>query len=156
MAEERFLVDNRQVRFNYHIEDTVDTGILLQGWEVKAIRAGQANFSGSTAFVRFEDGGAFLEAFTVTPLPSANQGLLGAHEAQRSRTLLLPRAVREKLADKVRIRGYTVVPLAVLDGRHFLVRLGLARGKKQHDKRETVKARDLDRELRRVNKGSRA
>lgn len=156
MADEKFLVDNRQARFNYHIEDTVDTGILLQGWEVKAIRAGQANFSGSTAFVRFEEGGAFLEALTVTPLPASNQGLLRICEPQRSRTLLLSRAVREKLAAKVRIRGYTVVPLAVLDGRHFSVRLGLARGKKLHDKRESVKARDLDRELRRTTKGSRA
>lgn len=149
MPDPRMLAENRQARYNYHIEASVDTGILLQGWEVKAIRAGQANFSGSTAFVRFEEGAALLEALTVTPLPASNQGLLSSREPQRARTLLLPKRVRERLAEKVKVRGYTVVPLAILDEGFFKVRLGLAKGKKQHDKRETIKARDLDRALRR-------
>ena len=141
------LAENRQARFNYDILETIDTGILLQGWEVKAIRAGQANFTGSTAFVRFEEGQALLEALTVTPLPSSNQGLLRTCEPARARTLLLPKAVREKLAEKVKTKGVTVVPLAILDGRHFQVRLGLAKGRKLHDKRDAIRDRDLTREV---------
>lgn len=139
------LLENRQARHNYFIEDTLTAGIKLEGWEVKAIRAGRANFNGGGAFIRFKDGEAWIDAMTITPLPQAHAGLLEERNPGRARKLLLNRSELTKLGRKVAQRGYTVVPLAVLDGRCFKLQIGLAKGKQLHDKRETLKSRDLDR-----------
>lgn len=155
MTDAKPLVENRQARFNYEILETLDAGILLQGWEVKAIRAGQANFTGSTAFVRFEPTAALLEALTVTPLSSVGLSSLQSCPPARARTLLLSRKDRERLAEMTQVKGVTVVPLAILDGRHFKVRLGLAKGKKQHDKRAAIRDRELQREMAAATKRSR-
>lgn len=139
------LLENRQARHNFVIEDTLTAGLKLEGWEVKAIRAGRANFNGGGAFVRFTGGEAWVDAMTITPLPQAHQGLLAERNPARARKLLLNRAELKKLGRRVAERGYTVVPLAVLNGHHFKLQIGLAKGKKLHDKREALKTRDLER-----------
>lgn len=144
--ETKTVVDNRQARHLYHIEEDFEAGIMLQGWEVKAILAGQATFNGGSSFVRLVDGEAFLDAFTITPLPQANKGLLLECQPVRLRKLLLNKSELTKLERRVRERGYTVVPLEVTYGRKLKVRIGLAKGKKLADKRETVKNRDHARE----------
>lgn len=145
----RTLAENRQARHAYFIEDTYEAGIMLQGWEVKAILAGQANFNGGGSFIRLVNGEAFIDALTITPLASTNKGLLIPQEPARVRKLLLNKAELNKLDRRVREKSYTVVPLALTYGRKIKVVLGLAKGKKLADKRETIKTRDLERETQR-------
>ena len=137
------IIENRQARHLYTIEDTLEAGLVLEGWEVKAMLGGRANFNGGGAFIRFIGGEAFVDAMTITPLLEHHQGLLAPREPNRLRKLLLTKHELEKLGRKVAERGYTVVPLAVVRRRTLKLVIGLARGKKQHDKRETLKQRDL-------------
>ena len=139
------VIENRQVRHHYFVEDTLEAGLVLEGWEVKAILGGRANFNGGSAFIRFADGEAFIDAMTITPQLEHNQGLLAPRQPNRLRKLLLTKAELAKLGRKVAERGYTVVPLAIVRRRQLKLVIGLARGKKQHDKRETIKQRDLSR-----------
>ena len=111
------ILENRQARHLYSIEESMEAGLVLEGWEVKAILAGRANFNGGGAFVRVENGEAWLEAMTITPLPMANQGLLAQLTPGRARKLLLHASELTKLSRRVAERGYTVVPLAVVRGR---------------------------------------
>lgn len=150
----RTLVDNRQARHLYHIEDKFTAGISLEGWEVKSILAGQATFNGGSAFVRIKNGEAFLEGITITPLPQALRGLLSAVNPLRPRKLLLKRAELKKLAAGVSRRGMTAVPLALTYSGKIKLELSLAKGKAAHDKRDAVKARELTREMQRVERGS--
>lgn len=145
--ETRTVVENRQARHLYTIEDTFEAGLMLDGWEVKAILAGQATFNGGAAFIRLIDGEAFLDGVTITPLQQALQGAFAECPPTRLRKLLLKRAELSKLARRVDERGYTIVPLAITYQYKLKLRLGLARGKKQVDKRDTVKARDQDRDM---------
>ena len=145
----RVVVENRQARHQYAIEDTFEAGIMLQGWEVKAILAGQATFNGGSAFVRLVEGEAFLDALTVTPLPYARKGLLEDLQPVRLRKLLLNKSELVKLSRRVAARGYTVVPLALTYNGKLKVDIGLAKGKKLADKRETLKQRDQQRDLQR-------
>lgn len=139
------VIENRQARHLFAIEDTLEAGLVLEGWEVKAILGGRANFNGGGAFIRFVDGEAFIDAMTITPLLEHHQGLLAQRQPNRLRKLLLTKQELTKLGRKVAERGYTVVPLAVVRRRQLKLVIGLARGKKQHDKRETIKQRDLSR-----------
>ncbi|MBU9200244.1 SsrA-binding protein SmpB [Burkholderia multivorans] len=143
------ILENRQARHRYFIEERLEAGLVLEGWEVKAILAGRANFNGGGAFIRLTDGEAWLEAMTITPLPETRQGLLVQPQASRARKLLLSRAELNKLSRRVAEKGYTVVPLEVVRGRKLKLNIGLARGKNVADKRESIKARDLDREVQR-------
>ena len=143
------ILENRQARHLYSIEESMEAGLVLEGWEVKAILAGRANFNGGGAFVRVENGEAWLEAMTITPLPMANQGLLAQHTPGRARKLLLHASELTKLSRRVAERGYTVVPLAVVRGRKLKLTIGLAKGKNVADKRNTIKQRDLSREVQR-------
>lgn len=145
----KVMAENRKARHDYFIEETFEAGIMLQGWEVKAIRAGQANFSGATAFVRIDGGEVLLEALSVTPLVSSAQGLLAERNPVRQRTLLLKKQEIHRIEKRVRERGYTLVPLALTLRRNVKVTLGLAKGKKLADKRDTLRARDLAREVER-------
>lgn len=145
--ETRTVVDNRQARHLFFIEDTFEAGIMLQGWEVKAILAGQANFNGGSAFIRMTDGEAYLDALTVTPLPQAVKGAFLELQPNRQRKLLLHKSELKKLSRRVREHGYTVVPLALTYNGKLKVNIGLAKGKKQHDKRDTIKQRDVSRAL---------
>ena len=143
------ILENRQARHLYAIEESMEAGLVLEGWEVKAILAGRANFNGGGAFVRVESGEAWLEGMTITPLPMANQGLLAQHTPGRARKLLLHASELTKLSRRVAERGYTVVPLAVARGRKLKLNIGLAKGKNVADKRDTIKQRDLSREVQR-------
>ena len=147
--EVRTVAENRQARHQYFIEDTFEAGIMLQGWEVKSILAGAANFNGGSAFVKFKDGEAFLDSLTVTPLPQARKGLLVDLQPNRMRKLLLHKSELTKLIRRVAERGYTVVPLALTYNGKLKLNIGLAKGKKLADKRETLKQRDLGREMQR-------
>jgi SsrA-binding protein len=143
------ILENRQARHLYSIEESMEAGLVLEGWEVKAILAGRANFNGGGAFVRLENGEAWLEGMTITPLPMANQGLLAQHTPGRARKLLLHASELTKLSRRVAERGYTVVPLAVARGRKLKLNIGLAKGKNVADKRNTIKQRDLSRDVQR-------
>lgn len=143
------ILENRQARHLYHIEDTLEAGLVLEGWEVKAILAGRANFNGGGSFIRLKDGEAWIDAMTITPLPTANKGLLLAAQPSRARKLLLSKAELTKLGRKVAERGYTVVPLEVVQGRKLKLKIGLAKGKNQADKRDTIKQRDQARDTQR-------
>lgn len=143
------ILENRQARHLYAIEDSYEAGLVLEGWEVKAILAGRANFNGGGAFIRLTAGEAWLEAMTITPLPASNKGLLAPMQPGRARKLLLRGAELEKLSRKVAERGYTVVPLSVERGRKLKLVIGLAKGKNHADKRDTIKQRDLTREVQR-------
>lgn len=149
LREVRTVAENRQARHNYFIEDTLEAGIMLMGWEVKAILAGQANFNGGSAFIKLIDGEAYLDALTITPLEASDKGLLVEREPSRLRKLLLNKSELVKLERRVLEKGYTLVPLALTYGRKLKLQLGLAKGKKLADKRETLKARDLERETQR-------
>lgn len=143
------ILENRQARHRYFIEERLEAGVVLEGWEVKAILAGRANFNGGGAFIRITNGEAWLESMTITPLLMANMGRLAPRTPARARKLLLSRAELTKLSRKVAERGYTIVPLEVTlsTKKKLKLQIGLAKGKNHADKRETVKQRDLAREL---------
>jgi SsrA-binding protein len=153
--EVKVVVENRQARHLYHIEDTFEAGLMLQGWEVKAILAGHATFNGGAAYVDIRDGDAYVELLTITPLKQAAKGLLEEHVPARPRKLLLNKSELRKLEKHKKERGYTIVPLTMTYGRKLKLNIGLARGKKLADKRETVKARDNDRQMARELKNLR-
>lgn len=153
--EVKVVVENRQARHLYHIEDTFEAGLLLEGWEVKAILAGHATFNGGAAYVDLRDGEAYVELLTITPLAHASQGLLAEHEPARARKLLLNKSELRKLERRKKEQGYTIVPLSMTYGRKVKLNIGLAKGKKLADKRETVKARDNDRQMQRELKSIR-
>lgn len=150
----QFTVQNRVARHNYEVKDTLLAGIALQGWEVKAALAGQATFQGSAAFVRFKGHEAWLEGLTVQPLANTGMGLLKEQDTTRSKKLLLTRTELHKLGKKVREQGITVVPLELVKGRYFKVRLALGKGKTKGDKRESLKNADIKRELDQARKSA--
>lgn len=140
--EPKILIENRQARFNYHIEEDFMAGLVLEGWEVKSIMAGRATFNGGASFIRIIEGEAWLDAMTITPNSTMTHGLLAIPQPLRLRKLLLKRSELNKLQRLVTQKGYTLVPLALVRGRKLKLKIGLAKGKKLHDKRETLKARD--------------
>lgn len=144
---------NKRARHEYHLEQRIEAGLSLQGWELKAIRAGRANIGESYAIVR--KGEIFLFGAQITPLISASTHVVA--EAQRTRKLLLHRREIDQLIGKVERDGYTLVPTALYwKGNKVKAELALARGKQQHDKRDSERERDWNREkqrlLRRHNK----
>ena len=143
MTEERRVVaSNRRARHIYHLIERDTAGIELLGTEVKAIRAGKINIK--EGFVAFADGQAYLVGCHIGSYDHA--GYAG-HDPVRRRRLLLHKRQIERLAAKVKEKGLTVVPLAVvIEGRWIKVEIALARGKQLHDKRETLRRRTLDRE----------
>ncbi len=138
------IADNKKAFFDYFIEDRFEAGLVLEGWEVKAIREGRVQIK--EAYVMVRNGELFLFGAHVSSLPTASAW---SHpEALRTRKLLLHRAEIDKLIGKVERSGYTLVPLNL----HFKkgrvkCEIGLAKGKKQHDKRNTEKDRDARREV---------
>lgn len=144
----KVVATNRKARHDYHIEDTIEAGIVLTGTEIKSIRAGRMNLQDSFAQVR--NGEVWLVGAHISPYTYGNRE---NHDPLRDRKLLLHRREINRLAGKVQERGYTLVPLRVYlkEGR-AKVELGLARGKKQYDKRESIAKRDFDREMRRAVK----
>lgn len=141
-AAARPIAENRKARFDYHIEERYEAGLALQGWEVKALRAGRAQLTEGYVYLR--NGEAFLIGAHFTPLASTSTHVTA--DPVRTRKLLLHRNELQHLIGAVERRGYTLVPLELYwkNGRAKL-RIGLAKGKKQHDKRATQKERDWQR-----------
>jgi SsrA-binding protein len=142
---EKVVCVNRQARHNYFIEEVYEAGLVLLGSEVKSLREGKANLKDS--YARIQKGEAFLVNAHVSPYPGANRF---NHEPTRMRKLLLHQREIERLTGKTKEKGLTLVPLRLYfkNGR-AKVELGLARGKKLYDKRETLKRKMADREVER-------
>jgi len=138
---------NRKARHNYFIEDTLEAGIMLTGTEVKALRAGKSNIA--DAFAGEQKGELFL--FNAH-IPEYGQGNRFNHPPRRPRKLLLHRRQISKLLGAIKREGVTLVPLSIYFNQRGIakVELGLATGKKQHDKRAAEKARDWQREKHRL------
>ena len=137
------IAENRRARFDYHIEERYEAGVMLQGWEIKAIRAGQVQLTDGYVVIR--DGELYLIGCRINALRSASTHI--SPEADRTKKLLLHKEEIKRLVGKVEQKGFTLVPL----GLHFkggLVKaeIALAKGKAEHDKRNTEKERDWDRE----------
>ena len=143
------IAQNRKARHDYHIDERLEAGIALEGWEVKSLRAGKLQLR--DAYVLFKDNEAFLLGALISPLPSASTHV--QPDPQRTRKLLLNRREIDRWRGSVERKGLTAIALSMYwkSGR-AKVELGLARGKKQHDKRATEKARDWSREKSRLLK----
>jgi SsrA-binding protein len=143
---ERDVAVNRRAYHDYFIDDKLEAGIMLTGTEVKSVRNGRTNLR--DGFVRIDGREAWLENVHISPYAQAN---LMNHEPMRPRKLLLHRKEISSLIGKVRQKGYTLIPLRVYFSRnHAKVEVGLARGKKQYDKREAMAERDAKREIARA------
>lgn len=142
-------VQNRKVRFDYEILETFEAGLVLHGFEVKAVRAGKAKLEGSHVVVR--GGEAFLVGAGVAPFQAANTP--DEYEADRTRKLLLNKKELSKLERESENAGLTIVPIRLYNaGRKIKIEIALARGKKQSDKRETIKKRESKRAIDRLMK----
>lgn len=145
------LISNKKARFNYEILETIEAGIVLAGDEVKSIRKGQGSLEGARVLAR--GGEVFLVGATVPAFQVANAPK--DYQNDRSRKLLLSKKQIAEIAAAEGQKGLTVVPLSVYNkGRNLKVEIAIARGKKQHDKREVIKKRDTDRDLRRSLKNN--
>ncbi|WP_116812797.1 SsrA-binding protein SmpB [Steroidobacter cummioxidans] len=145
------IAENRQARHEYFIEETYEAGMALQGWEVKSLRAGRVQLK--EAYVFLKNAEAFVFGAHISALPTASTHVIP--DPIRTRKLLLNRAELSRLVGAVERKGYTLVPLEMYwkAGRAKL-RIGLAKGKKEHDKRATSKDRDWQREKSRLMKHS--
>lgn len=144
----RYVVKNRKARHEYHVLDTWQAGVILQGTEVKSLRDGRANLQ--DAFARFDGGELWLHNLHISPYEPANRF---NHDPLRVRKLLLHRAELRRMVGQVQQKGLTLIPLDI----HFAsgvakVTLALGKGKKLHDKREDLKRRAEQREMERAYK----
>ncbi len=136
---------NKRARHEYHLEERFEAGLALQGWELKAIRAGRSNIGESYAIVL--QGELFLIGAQITPMISASSHVIA--DAHRTRKLLLHRREIDVLVGRVQRDGYTLIPTALYwKANKVKLELALAKGKQTHDKRETIKRREVDRETR--------
>lgn len=139
-------ISNRQAYYNYHIEEKYDAGIVLLGTEVKSIRDGKVSFNDS--FCLFDKGELWIRSMYIAEY---SHGTVNNHIAVHDRKLLLTKRELKKLQNKVKEKGYSIVPLRIYFNNKNLVKMqiGLGKGKKSYDKRETIKARDTEREMKR-------
>ncbi len=142
---DRLIVSNRKARYEYHVLNTWETGIVLQGTEVKALREGKANLQ--DAFARVDNGEVWLFNVHISPYEQGNRF---NHDPLRPRKLLLHRNEIRKMIGAVQEKGLTLVPLDLhFSGGRAKVNLALVRGKQLHDKRDTIRERDSQREIQR-------
>jgi SsrA-binding protein len=148
--QEALIAENRKARFEYFIEERLEAGLQLVGWEVKSMRAGRAQLTEAYVFIRH--GEAWLHGAHIAPLNTASTHV--TTDPTRNRKLLLNRRELDRLVGAVERSGYTLVPLELYwsSGRAKL-QVGLAKGKKQHDKRATEKDRDWERDKGRLLRG---
>jgi SsrA-binding protein len=146
-TERRVCAQNRKARHNYFIDSTVEAGIMLLGTEVKSLRTGQASLN--DAYAGEKDGELYLINSHIPEYAAANRF---NHEPRRPRKLLLKRRELDRILGAIRREGMTAVPLSVYFNERGIakVELGLAHGKKKHEKRESIKQRDWDRQKARV------
>jgi SsrA-binding protein len=143
------IAQNRKARHDYFIEDTYEAGVALQGWEVKSLRAGRVQLDQGYVFLK--DGEVWLFGALITPLPTVSTHFVA--DPQRTRKLLLNKREISKLIGNVERKGYTLVPLSLYwKNNRIKLEIGLAKGKKLHDKRATEKDRDWQRQKQRLFK----
>ncbi|MFM2484418.1 SsrA-binding protein SmpB [Celerinatantimonas yamalensis] len=143
------IAQNKKARHEYHIEDKFEAGLELQGWEVKSLRSGKVNISESYVFIR--NGEAFISGATIQPLNAASTHVIA--EPTRVRKLLLNKRELDKLIGSTERQGYTIIALAMYWKRSWAkIEIGLAKGKKEHDKRTDIKEREWQRSKARVMK----
>ena len=134
---------NRKARYDYFVEEEIEAGIVLTGTEIKSIRMGKVNLKDSYAIIRNE------EIFLLnTHISSYEKGNIFNHEEDRTRKLLLHKSQIKKLQNKITLEGYTLIPLKIyfINGKAKVL-VGLCKGKKNYDKRQTIKERDIKREI---------
>lgn len=145
------IAQNKKARFEFFIEESFEAGLVLQGWEVKSLRAGKAQLSDSYVLIR--DGEAWLANALITPLKTASTHIVPA--PQRDRKLLMNKTELNKLIGSVERKGYTLVPLTMYWIRGLAkIKIALAKGKQSHDKRATMKDRDWQRDKARLFKNN--
>lgn len=143
-------IQNRKARHDYAIEDTYEAGIVLQGTEVKSIREGKASFTDAFAFIQGDE--VFLRELYVKPY---EQGSYNNHDPRRPRKLLLHKKEIRELEKATLVKGNTLIPLKIyFKAGYAKVLIGVARGKKKFDKRESIKEKDTKRDMDRDLKGS--
>lgn len=139
---------NRKARHDYFVEETMEAGIVLTGTEIKSIRSGSANIKDSYAVIKSDE--VFLLNMFISPYKEGNQF---NHDERRTRKLLLHKKEIKKLKEKIEMQGFTLVPLKVyFKDNKAKISLGVCRGKKNFDKRETMKERDQKREMQKASK----
>lgn len=154
MAESRFSdninIRNRQATFHYELLEKFVAGIALKGTEIKSIREGKVNLQDGYCY--FANGEVFAKGVNITPYA---QGTHYNHEAQRERKLLMKKSELKKLEAKVEEKGLALIPIRIFINERGLAKMeiALAKGKKLHDKRESIKEKDLKRELSRIKIG---
>ena len=137
------IAENRRARYEYHIEERHEAGIVLQGWEVKSIRAGQVQLTDGYVVIR--DGELYLIGLRINALRTASTHVVP--EPDRTKKLLMKKDEIRRLIGKVEQKGFTLVPLNLhFKGSHVKAEIALAKGKAQHDKRDIEKKRDWERE----------
>lgn len=142
-GEGQLIAQNRKARHDYAVSDTIEAGMVLQGTEIKAIRAGRMNLKDGFAKVR--NGEVFLHNVHISPY---EQGNIFNHDPLRTRKLLMKRRQIERLIGETKNPGVTLVPLKVyIKNGYAKVLIGVAKGKKNYDKREDLKRRDINREI---------
>ncbi|WP_276134489.1 SsrA-binding protein [Polluticoccus soli] len=146
---DKVYIKNRPATFEYAIEDKLTAGIMLTGSEIKSVRNGKVSFNDSYCF--FNKGELWIKSLHIAEY--VNAGYAG-HDPIRERKLLLNKRELAKWGNKMKEKGLTIVPLAVFinDKGYAKVEIGLGKGKKQHDKRESIKSRDAEREMKRYLK----
>ena len=143
------IVFNKKAKFEYFIEADLEAGIMLEGWEVKSLRAGKINIT--DAHVIIKNGEAWLLGAQIQPLPTVSTHITA--DPARTRKLLLNRRELSQLIGHVERQGYTLVPLSLYwKNSRIKAKIALAKGKKNHDKRETIKDRDWQRDRARILK----
>ncbi len=144
----RVVANNRKARHDYHIIDSVEAGIVLRGSEVKSVREGKVNLK--DAYARFKNGELWLIGMHISPY---SQATFEMQDPLRTRKLLLHKRELKRLQRYVEEKGVTLIPLKVYFKKHLVkIELGIARGKKQYDKRASIAERDQKRELERMLK----
>lgn len=141
-------INNRKAKYDYEILETIEAGIVLTGTEIKSIRLGNANLKDSYAIIKNSE--VFLLGMHISPYKEGN---IFNHDELRTRKLLLHKKEILKLNNKITLEGNTLVPIKLYFKKNKAkILLGLARGKKMYDKRETIKKRDMEREIRKEYK----
>jgi SsrA-binding protein len=143
------IVFNRKAGFNYFIEDQFEAGLVLDGWEVKSLRAGKINLSDAHIIIKY--GEAFLLGCQIQPLITASTHSIP--DPTRTRKLLLNKKELNKLIGSIERQGFTIVPLSLYWKKNRIkMKIALAKGKKEHDKRDTIKDREWQRDRSRIMK----
>lgn len=143
------IAQNKKARFEYHLHEHFEAGLALEGWEVKSLREGKVQLTDTYVLLKNEE--AFLLGCNITPLQSASTHFVP--DPQRTRKLLLHKNEIAKLVGATQQKGYTLVPLALYwKGNRVKCEIALASGKKEHDKRATIRARDWSRDKQRLVK----